>query len=89
MCLRAHQQEQTPSYLPSYTRLGHAIPGSKTVSVGGVSRARVNTDHQTLTNLINEEIKYVRSAHGQCYPYNVNSVISKCALITHTVLHHS
>merc|ERR1711937_730504 len=28
-------QEQTPSYLPSYTRLGHAIPGSKTVSVGG------------------------------------------------------
>ena len=29
-----HQQEQTPSYLPSYTRLGHAIPGSKTVSVG-------------------------------------------------------
>ena len=30
------QQEQTPSYLPSYTRLGHAIPGSKTVSVGGV-----------------------------------------------------
>ena len=24
----------TPSYLPSYTRLGHAIPGSKTVSVG-------------------------------------------------------
>ena len=33
-------QEQTPSYLPSYTRLGHAIPGSKTVSVG---RARVTT----------------------------------------------
>ena len=30
-----YQQEQTPSYLPSYTRLGHAIPGSKTVSVGG------------------------------------------------------
>ena len=30
---RKHQQ-QTPSYLPSYTRLGHAIPGSKTVSVG-------------------------------------------------------
>ena len=42
-----HQQEQTPSYLPSYTRLGHAIPGSKTVSVGGVCvlvfRARANT----------------------------------------------
>ena len=33
VCWRA--QEQTPSYLPSYTRLGHAIPGSKTVSVGG------------------------------------------------------
>ena len=30
----ARAQEQTPSYLPSYTRLGHAIPGSKTVSVG-------------------------------------------------------
>ena len=39
VCARA--QEQTPSYLPSYTRLGHAIPGSKTVSVG-VSRARHN-----------------------------------------------
>ena len=27
-----HEHQQTPSYLPSYTRLGHAIPGSKTVN---------------------------------------------------------
>ena len=32
---RKHERTRhTPSYLPSYTRLGHAIPGSKTVSVG-------------------------------------------------------
>ena len=41
---QSHQQEQTPSYLPSYTRLGHAIPGSKTVSVG--VRAREQQEHQ-------------------------------------------
>ena len=56
-----HEHQQTPSYLPSYTRLGHAIPGSKTVSVdddddvhvgscGLVSRAtntNTNTNYRT------------------------------------------
>ena len=43
-----HQQEQTPSYLPSYTRLGHAIPGSKTVSVRGTGRYRVQVGTEYL-----------------------------------------
>ena len=54
VCVKARalppHTDHTPSYLPSYTRLGHAIPGSKTVSVGCVCRARahdtVNTTHR-------------------------------------------
>ena len=62
-----HQQEQTPSYLPSYTRLGHAIPGSKTVSVGDwclsvYARARLTQTTNTLPPLyrqINREDRLV------------------------------
>ena len=50
-CARTLLYTQTPSYLPSYTRLGHAIPGSKTVSVGGVCRCVCARAHQhTQTN---------------------------------------
>ena len=43
LCWSGARNQHTPSYLPSYTRLGHAIPGSKTVSVGVcwcIARAR-------------------------------------------------
>ena len=46
---RAH----TPSYLPSYTRLGHAIPGSKTVSVGVCAR-----EHQPATTRMRDSLAY-------------------------------